>query len=175
MRTLALALALSLTTGCASLGTATQKVRVVSEPAGANVAVLDEVGRKELGAAPVEYQRDYQAYRCSNWVWLTPLGTAALGAGAGFGLAYATTHRNDKLESGWQGMALLGAVGLAVGLAVAAECWMKDGVVPEHRGVQVLIEAQKEGRRTMTVPLKVPSDTEELRLVLPELGGAPKE
>ena len=163
-----LALAL-LTTGCASLQTTTQKVRVVTEPMGAQVAVLEEGNRKDLGVSPAEYQKSYQAYRCSKATWLLPLATALLAGGAGFGLAYATTARNDRSESGWNNGAVFAAVGLAVGIAVAAECWMKNGVVPEHRDVRVLVEANKEGYQPATAPLQFPSETEELKLVLPPL------
>jgi hypothetical protein len=170
MRVLAFLLALSmLTTGCASLQTATQKVRVVTEPEGAQVAVMEEGGRKELGASPVEYQRSYQAYRCSMLTWLLPVATAAVAGGAGFGIAYATTARNDKLDSGWNNGALFAAIGLAVGIAVAAECRMKDGEVPDHREVRLVVEAAKEGFAPASAPLQVPSKTEELKLVLPPL------
>lgn len=167
MRPLTLALAVLLT-GCASLQTTTQRVRVVTEPAGATVAALEDGGRKELGASPVQYERSYQTYRCSKLTWLLPLGTVALAGGAGFGLAYATTKRNDAYDSAWQNGALFGAIGLAVGVAVAAECLLKDGTQPsEQRAAHVVIEAAKDGFRPASRPLQIPSETEELRLELP--------
>jgi len=170
-----LALTLSLTTGCATLQTTTQKVRVVTEPAGAQVSVLDENGRKDLGASPAEVQRSYEAYRCSSAVWLIPVAAALVGGGAGFGVAYATTARNSPYDAGWNNGALFAAVGLAIGIAVAAECWMKDGVVPEHKDVRLLVEASQEGRQSVRLPLLVPSKVEELKLVLPPLGAPAAE
>jgi hypothetical protein len=70
MRLLALLLACSLTTGCASLKRETHTVCVQTEPAGAQVAVLEPDGRKELGPSPAEYKREIDTYRCGNVAWL---------------------------------------------------------------------------------------------------------
>lgn len=170
MRPLCLLLVLALvSSGCASLQPTTQRVRVVTEPAGARVAVLDDGGRKELGASPLEYERSYPAYRCSKLTWLLPLGTVALGGGAGFGLAYATTKRNDAYDSAWQNGALFGAIGLALGVAVAAECLLKDGTTPSDQSpAHLVVEASQEGFLSASTPLQIPSKVEELRLELPK-------
>ncbi|MGC4119081.1 MAG: hypothetical protein QM765_31850 [Myxococcales bacterium] len=171
-RVVSLLLALAMTTGCASLQTTTHTVRVVTEPEGANVAVLEHDGRKDLGASPAEYKRDLETYRCGNIAWLIPVMTTLVGGGAGFGAGYAWTERNDKLNSGINTMALFAAVGLAAGIAVAAECRMKDGEVPEHKDVKLVFEAAKEGYLPVSAPLSIPAKTEELKLVLPPLGAA---
>lgn len=173
-RAVSLLLALAMTTtGCASLSTTTHSVRVVTEPEGASVAVMEPDGRKELGPSPAEYKRDLETYKCGNVVWILPVLTTLVGGGAGFGAAYAWTERNDKLNSGINTMALFAAVGLAAGIAVAAECRMKDGEVPEHKDVKLVFEASKDGYLPASAPLSIPARTEELKLVLPPLGGAP--
>ncbi|MBI5549626.1 MAG: hypothetical protein HY901_37545 [Deltaproteobacteria bacterium] len=161
------------TTGCATLGSATQTVRVVTEPPGAQVAVLDHGGRQELGAAPVEYRKGYEAYRCSPLAWLLPAATVAVSGGAGFWLAYGTTARNDKLDSAWAAGSLFGAVGLALGIALTAECRMKDGVVPGHEDAQVVVEAFKDGFQSTSAPVQVPGLVKDLKLVLAPLAAPP--
>ncbi|HEY3446287.1 MAG TPA: hypothetical protein VGK67_07970 [Myxococcales bacterium] len=172
-RAVSLLLVLALANGCASLERSTRTVRVVTEPEGASVSVTEPDGRKDLGPSPVEYKREVESYKCGMLAWLIPVGMAAVGAGAGFGVAYATTARNDKVNSGLAGLAIFAAAGMAVGIAVAAECRMKDGEAPEHKDVKVLVEATKEGFAPASAPLKLPSRIEELKLVLPPLGGAP--
>lgn len=172
-RHFAIALSAILTsTGCATLETSTQRVRVLTEPAGAHVAALEDAGRKELGPSPVHYERSYSAYRCGNVAWLTPVATTLLSGAAGFGLAYVATSRNDKLDSAWQSGGLFAAVGLAAGVAIAARCRMKDGTVPEHRDIHVVFEASKEGHQAVATPLLIPSKAEEIRLVLPPAIGS---
>ncbi len=175
MRLLALLLACSLTTGCASLKRETHTVCVQTEPAGAQVAVLEPDGRKELGPSPAEYTREIDTYSCGNVAWLIPVASTLLAGGAGFGLAYATTsfNGNDRVNAGWNTGALFAAVGLAVGIAVAAECRMKDGEAAERKDVRLLFEATQDGYAPASAPLTLPAETNELKLVLPPLGGAP--
>ena len=170
MRTTALlasaALALS---GCATLGPTTQKVRVVTEPPGASVAALEDSGLRQLGASPVEYQREVQTYRCSPWIWTLPFGMAIAGGGAGVGISYASTVRNNALDAAEQLGTLLGVAAFVLGIAVAAECYFKDGTVPEHKDVKVLLEASKDGYQSALGPVSFPSRVDELKLTLPKL------
>jgi hypothetical protein len=159
--------------GCATIAPTSQKVRVLTEPAGASVAVLEADGRKELGASPVEYERSFDAYRCSSAAWLIPVATTLLGGGAGFGLAFATTHRpnstgtDNRIDAGIAMGAVAAAIGLGLGIAVAAECRMKDGVVPGHHDLRVIVEAQKDGFLPASASLRIPSEDRQIELVLP--------
>lgn len=161
--------------GCATLETGTQRVRIVTEPPGAAVAALEDDDRKELGPAPVEYRRAYQAYRCGTAPWLTPLLTTVLGGGGGFGIAWVSTARNDRFDSAVANGTLFAAVGLALGIAVLAECRMKDGEVLDHKEIRVTVEASKEGYGTASEQLRVPSPTERLELKLPPLAAPAAE
>ena len=160
-------------TGCATLESTSQKVRISTEPTGANVAVLEPDARRELGPSPVEYERRYDSYRCSKLAWLIPVGTTLLGGGAGFGLAYATTMRpnslgqDNRVDAGEATGAIFSAIGLAIGIAIAAECRMKDGVVPGHYEERFVVEAQKDGFLPASAPLKIPSELDKMELVLP--------
>ena len=172
MRTIVIALVAS-ACGCATVQTTSQKVRILTEPPGASVAVLEADGRKELGPSPVEYERSYDAYRCSGAAWLIPVAATLVGGGAGFGLAFATTHRpnstgaDNRIDAGIAMGAVAAAIGVGLGIAIAAECRMKDGVVPGHRDLRVIVEAQKDGFLPASASLKIPSETGQIDLVLP--------
>jgi hypothetical protein len=175
MRSIAILLAVALT-GCATLSTSTQRVRVITDPPGASVAVLEDSGTKALGPSPVEYHREYQSYHCSPWIWTLPFGMAVVGGGAGVGISYASTVRNDRLDAAEQLGTLIGVAAFVLGIAIAGECFFKDEVVPEHKDVRVLLEASKDGYKSALAPLMVPSKVEELKLTLPKLADpAPEE
>jgi hypothetical protein len=173
MRALGIVLAVVTLAGCATIGKTSQKVRVVTEPAGASVAVLDADGRAELGPSPVDYERSFDAYRCSPAAWLIPVATTLLGYGGGFGLAYATTHRlnnagtDNRVDAGIATGAVFAAIGLGLGIAIAAQCRMKDGDVPGHDDLRVIVEAHKDGFLPASATLKIPSDARQIDLVLP--------
>jgi hypothetical protein len=172
-RFVATLLAVCLATGCATLSTSTQRVRVVTEPTDASIAALEDSGRKDLGRSPINYQATYQAYHCSKLMYLLPVALVLAGFGGGFGLAYGTTHRNDSLgrddrvNAGLASGALFAGVGLGFGVGFAAECLMKDGETPDHHEARVIIEAHKDGFLPQSATLKIPSDAAEIRLELP--------
>lgn len=189
MRAIALILSAVCVSGCLSTRHAlrTHEFRVVTVPEGARIALRDEAGERILGASPIDAQSRYQVelHDFNEWWWLAPvvLGGMTAASWAWFGSSLSDASAGDDTAS----VIISGTLG---GVAASAfltsllfnslfqsldgeetggstVVWSGDTTMiqPGTRSV-IEITATKEGFQPSSHRLRLPSEHEEVHLLL---------
>ena len=148
-------------------------IRVITDPAGAEVWTLGANGRAKRGLSPAVVEAPYAVtvQEPSGACWISP----ALGVVGTVGGIYGLTRFDPQTGEGMGG--LLGGVfgiGIGVGLMTVSVVCAADPVDLHGAPALLTIGATSAGHEERSLQLPIPGPTAELQLVLPpSAGGGP--